>query len=83
MPNGRREMTQDVLLVLNKEETGKSQYILRVVSWNKQKPKLEKRAFWKKEGEDEMKMSKIVGLNSNDIKIIIEKQEDILKALTQ
>ena len=83
MPNVRREMTQDVMLVLNKEETGKSMYVLRIVSWNKQKPKLEKRAFWKKEGEEEMKMSKIVGLNAADINIILDKKDDILKVLTQ
>ncbi|OGS23091.1 MAG: hypothetical protein A2252_08195 [Elusimicrobia bacterium RIFOXYA2_FULL_39_19] len=81
MVEKRREMTQDVMLEINKEETGKSMYILRVVSWNKQKPKLEKRAFWKKSDEEEMKMSKIIGLSANDIRIITERKDEILKAL--
>ena len=76
-----RQLTEDILLVLDKEETDKDVYILRVVSWNKRKPKLEKRSYWKGEGDSEMKMSKIVGLTAKDIKIIIEKKDEILNLL--
>jgi len=78
MPGRKVELTEDVLLVLNKQEVGNEQYVLRVVSWNKGAPKLEKRAFWKKEGETEYKTGKIVGLNEDDFKLIIEKQQEIL-----
>ena len=82
MPRGRiKDLTEDILLVLDKEESDKEAHVLRVVSWNKRKPKLEKRSFWKAEDETELKMGKVVGLNAKDVKIIIEKKDEILNLL--
>ena len=79
MPN--TEITQDVLLELKKEESEKSMNVLRVVSWNKQKAKVEKRAFYRTATDSEMKMGKVLGLNTEDIKVIVEKKDQILKLM--
>lgn len=68
------------LLVLKTEERRDGKSVLRVVQWNKYKPKLEKRGFYQKDGE--FKTGKAEGLSLADLKLIIEKQDEIIAQMT-
>ncbi len=63
------------LLVLKAEERRSGKSVLRVVQWDKHKPKLEKRGFYQKDGET--KAGKLEGMSADDFKIILEKQDEI------
>ncbi len=63
------------LLVLKDEERRTGRGVLRVVQWDNNKPKLEKRGFYQKDGET--KTGKLEGMSADDFKIIIEKQVEI------
>lgn len=76
-----REISEDVLLEVSKEEYSEGKpVVVRVVSWNNAAPKLEKRSFWTNE-DGQLRAGKNLGFSLDDFQIVLEKQDDILKAL--
>jgi hypothetical protein len=78
-----REIREDVLLEVLKVENAKGNpVVIRVVSWNGGEPKLEKRSFWLNE-EGELRAGKNIGMTHDDFKLVLEKKEEIIDALTR
>ena len=63
------------ILVPQDDENSK----LRIVSWNGREPKLERRSFYTKDGEQ--KIGKASGLDLEDILTIVERKDEIMKAM--
>ena len=78
----KKEITCDVLKVLNESEARGNKVRLQIVSWNKRSPQLEKREYYQKEDEEE-KMGKAKGMNLDDLSIIWDKADDIEKIMDQ
>ncbi|MBN2407047.1 MAG: hypothetical protein JXJ19_05070, partial [Elusimicrobia bacterium] len=77
-----REIKENVILEVSREETKKGDpIIIRVVSWNNGVPKLEKRSFWTNE-QGEQRAGKIVGLTEQDFRLLVEKKDEVIEALS-
>ena len=77
-----REIKEDVIAEISRKEDDRGGIMsIRVVSWNKGTPKLEKRSFWTTM-EGEVRTGKIVGLTSEDFDTILEKKDQILEAFS-
>ncbi|MFC1524883.1 hypothetical protein ACFL5I_00680 [Planctomycetota bacterium] len=74
-----RYLTCKELLILEMQEKRDGKTVLRVVQWGKNKPKLEKRRFYLQDGE--LKTGKLEGLSSEDLKLIMEKHDEIQTTL--
>jgi len=72
-------LTCKELLVLETQERRDGKTVLRVAQWGYNKPKLEKRRFYKQ--DNEMKTGKLEGLSSEDLKVIMEKHDEIQAVL--
>lgn len=78
------KIVEDVILKLQKDELENGNVsIIRVVSWNKSKPKLEKRMFYRDKQTDELKPGKAVGFDEEDWQLLISKQIEIDEALSK
>lgn len=77
-----REIKEEVIKVFNEQNIdGNNKNILRVVRWNKGRPQLEKRKFYRTE-DDQWKPARASGMNIDDFKLIKENSEEIEKLLT-
>jgi hypothetical protein len=73
---------ENVIIELSRVETAKGDpIVLRVVSWNNGSPKLEKRSFWTND-QGELRAGKNMGLTAEDFKLVLEKQDEVIAALT-
>jgi hypothetical protein len=78
-----REVKENVILELSREETPKGNpIVLRVVSWNEGPPKIEKRSFWVNE-EGVLRTGKNLGITAQDFETLIEKQDEIRSVLSK
>lgn len=77
-----REITCEVLKVLDEVEVRDNVVRLRVVTWNGKNPQIEKREFWYDDKGDE-KMGKAKGFNLSDMNKIIENWEEIKGLLSK
>lgn len=78
-----KEIREDVLLEVSKIEDDRGGIVkIRVVSWNKGTPKLEKRSFWTTM-EGEVRTGKIVGITAEDFETILQNKEKISEALSE
>ena len=71
-----REITCEVLKVLDETKVRDNTIRLRVVTWNGKNPQLEKREFWYDDKGDE-KMGKAKGLNLSDLNKIVDNFDEI------
>ncbi len=76
----RREVSEEVLKVLQEDKMYGNPVQLRIVSWNNKAPKLEKRMMYR-DDSGELKNGKLTGLTADDVKLIIEKKDEILKMM--
>ncbi len=78
-----REIKEEVILEVFRNEDERGGIIsLRVVSWNKGTPKLEKRSFWTTL-EGEVRTGKIVGITEEEFNLLIENKDKIQKAFKE
>lgn len=70
----------DVVKILKESDIRGDKVRLQLVSWNGRTPTLEKRAFWTNEDGEE-KPGKSKGLNSDDVQMIIDQGDEILKIM--
>lgn len=75
-----KEITCEVLKVLNEADVRDNVVRLRVITWNGKNPQIEKREFWYDEAGNE-KMGKAKGFNLKDINLILENIEEIKKLM--
>lgn len=71
-----REITCDVVKVLNETKVRGDVVRLQVVRWNSGKPLLEKRAYWYDDGDQEHP-GKAKGLTAEDFDIILQNADEI------
>lgn len=78
------QITCEVIEVLDKREWQSGKTELRIVRWNDAKPTIEKRNF-KKSIDDQRnegwQTGKAMGLNESDLKIIIQRQDEITRIM--
>ncbi|NLB35094.1 MAG: hypothetical protein GX817_04680 [Elusimicrobia bacterium] len=78
-----KEIREDVLLEVSQTEDDRGgKVVIRVVSWNKGIPKLEKRSFWTTM-DGEVRTGKIVGITAEDFEVILKNKDKIADSLSE
>ena len=75
-----KEITCNVLKVFKEQNTRRGKTRIHIIQWGKYAPVLEKREYWY-DDEDQEKTGKLKGINSEDLKVILENTEEIEKLL--
>lgn len=71
-----REVTCEVVKVLNETKSRGDTIRLQIVRWNNGKPMLEKRSYWYTE-DDQERTGKAKGLTFQDFDIIVQNADEI------
>lgn len=76
----KENFKSEQLLKVSVTKTEKSKTVIQVIKWGDNKPSLEKRGYYKKDGE--WICGKAMGFNLNDFKKILKHKSEIKEALS-
>ena len=76
-----KEFFSKRLLKVHVNKSAKSKQIIQVMVWGDNKPALEKRAYYIKDGE--WQTGKTMGINADDFKHILKMKNEIKEALSK
>lgn len=85
MPKKTKDFTCEVIQVLNEKQVNeKNKVVLGVVKWsNAPHPVIENRRFYYHDISGEWRPMKTTGIGIEELKIILESQETLLKILSE
>jgi len=70
------------LLRVNESKVGERTFVVRVVRWNRGRPRLEKRETYQDKATNETRFGKCLGLDDEDMQLIMQRYDEVDAALT-